>query len=98
MFENNVYYKNNPLINIITLIFSGVILDKEFTQKLQNIMGKSSQSPVAHTPTNNTIKSESEIEITSQNIIPPTSDVNSRFSISPVSEYKAVDVSGEYYL
>lgn len=66
----------------------------EFTQKLQNIMGKGSQSPAVHTPTNNTIKNESDVEVSSQNNIPPNSDGNSRFSISPVSENRTNNVSG----
>ena len=79
--------------------FSGVILDMEFTQKLQNIMGKGSQTSSVNTPTGVATKtihpSESEQELTPPPLhgIQQTSGGNSRFSISPVSDSKPTNAS-----
>ena len=70
----------------------------EFTQKLQDIMGKGSQSPAVNTPTSSAIRSEAETEISSQPSLPLDTGVNSRFSVSPVSENKTMNTSvgGKY--
>ena len=70
----------------------------EFTQKLQNIMGKGSQTSSVNTPTGIATKtihpSESEQELTPppQHGIQQTSEGNSRFSVSPVSESKQTNM------
>ena len=71
----------------------------EFTQKLQDIMGKGSQSPAVNTPTSIINKNETDVETHSQQAIPHSSGGNSRFSVSPVSENKNMNTSvgGKYY-
>ena len=71
---------------------SGVTLDMEFSQKLQDIMGKGPQPTATHTPTNAANRSDTEVE-TTQHPIPLTSGGNSRFSVSPVSENKIANSS-----
>ena len=74
-------------------------MDIEFTQKLQNIMGKGSQSPAVNTPTSIINKNEADVDTLSQQAIPNSSGGNSRFSVSPVSENKNMNssVGGNYY-
>ena len=77
----------------------------EFTQKLQNIMGKGAQTSVANTPTGSTTQTMPPTE-TEQELIPPqpqgiqqASGGNSRFSISPVSDNRPTNlpsVGGKY--
>ena len=81
---------------MLTHIFtnSGVILDIEFTQKLQNIMGKGAQTSAVNTPTGisskNVYPTEQEQELVSsqQGVQQTSGGGNSRFSISPVSDSK----------
>ena len=79
--------------------FSGVILDIEFTQKLQNIMGKGMQTPVNNTPTGANTKTMPSADLVEQDtnhsaqINRQNSGGNSRFSVSPVSETKCSNIS-----
>ena len=70
----------------------------EFTQKLQDIMGKGSQSPAVNTPSIIN-KNETDVDTLSQQAIPNSSGGNSRFSVSPVSENKNMNTSigGNHY-
>ena len=79
--------------------FSGVILDIEFTQKLQNIMGKGMQTPANNTPTGANTKTMPSADLVEQDtnhsaqINRQNSGGNSRFSVSPVSETKCSNIS-----
>ena len=72
-------------------------MDIEFTQKLQNIMGKGVQTSTTNTP-NGTTRAMPPTELEhesypSQHGIQQASDENSRFSISPVSENRPSNLS-----
>ena len=79
--------------------FSGVILDIEFTQKLQNIMGKGMQTPANNTPTGANAKTVPSADLAeeethhSTQVNQQNSGGNSRFSVSPVSETKCSNIS-----
>ena len=87
------------IIDQFLLPFSGVILDIEFTQKLQNIMGKGMQTPANNTPTGANTKTMPSADLVEQDtnhsaqINRQNSGGNSRFSVSPVSETKCSNIS-----
>ena len=86
------------IIYLFLLPFSGVILDIEFTQKLQNIMGKGMQTPANNTPTGTNTKTMQSADLAEQETNHSTqvnqqnSGGNSRFSVSPVSETKCANI------